>query len=139
MFKVTKLIHFCYGHRLLHYEGKCRTLHGHNARVEIDLSSSELDHRGMVVDFNEIKEKLQSWIDSTWDHKLLLNSEDLLIPQLKALQEPFVAIEGNPTAEALARLVFEQARKLRFPITEVRLWETPTSFATYGSYATFAG
>src|SRR3989338_1383667 len=106
MFKVTKLIHFCYGHRLLHYEGKCRTLHGHNARVEIDLSRSQLDHRGMVVDFNEIKEKLQSWIDSTWDHKLLLNSEDLLIPQLKALQEPFVAIEGNPTAEALARLVF---------------------------------
>ncbi len=131
MFKVTKVIHFCYGHRLLHYEGKCRHLHGHNAKVELELSSSTLDRRGMVVDFSEVKEKLQTWIDSAWDHKLLLNAEDSLIPQLKALREPFVTLETNPTAETLARFIFEQARKLGFPITQVRFWETPTSFATY--------
>ena len=28
MYKVTREIHFCYGHRLLNYDGKCRHLHG---------------------------------------------------------------------------------------------------------------
>ena len=132
MFKVTKIIRFCYGHRLLRYEGKCRHLHGHNARVELELSSPTLDRRGMVVDFSDVKQKLQAWIDAAWDHKLLLNAEDPLIPQLKTQAEPFVTLPENPTAETLARLIFEQAKKLGFPITSVRFWETETSFATYG-------
>ena len=45
MYKVTKHIDFCYGHRLLNYEGQCRYLHGHNGRVEIDIESPALDDR----------------------------------------------------------------------------------------------
>ena len=131
MFKVTKVIDFCYGHRLLNYEGKCRYLHGHNARAEVELSSATLDRRGMVTDFNEMKEKLQGWINSSIDHKLLLNKEDPIIPQLTALREPFVPIEGNPTAETIAKIIYDQAKAQRFPVTLVRLWETPSSFATY--------
>ena len=37
MFRVTREIFFCYGHRLLNYEGKCRHLHGHNGRAVITL------------------------------------------------------------------------------------------------------
>lgn len=131
MYQVTKTIHFCYGHRLLRYEGKCRFLHGHNARVEITLARPQLDPRGMVTDFNEIRLRLKRWIDETLDHKMLLHREDPIIPQLKAAQEPFVPIPENPTAEVLARLIFEQARSERFPVTSVRLWETDSSFATY--------
>ena len=36
MFSVTKRIEFCYGHRLLNYDGVCRHPHGHNAVVEIE-------------------------------------------------------------------------------------------------------
>lgn len=133
MFKVTKVIHFCYGHRLLRYEGKCRHLHGHNAVAEIELSSASLDQRGMVVDFNEVKQKLHAWIDTAWDHKLLLHRDDPVIPELARLREPFVALDANPTAETLARLIFEQARAQGFPITQVRLWETSTSFATHAA------
>lgn len=131
MFKVTKEIHFCYGHRLLNYEGKCRFLHGHNAKVEIDLNSDSLDHRGMVIDFNDVKRVLQGWIDSALDHKMLLNKEDPILPHLNDLKEPIVALEGNPTAEVLARMIFDHAKGQGFPVTEVRFWETPTSFATY--------
>ena len=38
--KVTKVIDFCYGHRLLKYDGKCKNLHGHNGVLEIDISSN---------------------------------------------------------------------------------------------------
>ena len=55
MFRVTKEVHFCYGHRLLNYAGKCRNLHGHNGKAVITVETESLDALGMVVDFTEIK------------------------------------------------------------------------------------
>ena len=55
MFRVTQHIDFCYGHRLLDYDGKCRFLHGHNGRAVITVESPQLDATGMVLDFGEIK------------------------------------------------------------------------------------
>jgi 6-pyruvoyltetrahydropterin/6-carboxytetrahydropterin synthase len=40
-------------------------------------------------------------------------------------------MDANPTAEALARLLFDHAAAQGFPVAAVRFWETPTSFATY--------
>jgi len=51
MYLVTRRIDFCYGHRLLNYDGVCKHLHGHNAIVEVDIRSNTLDERNMVVDF----------------------------------------------------------------------------------------
>ena len=39
MFRVTREIDFCYGHRLLNYDGKCKYLHGHNGRAVITIES----------------------------------------------------------------------------------------------------
>ena len=50
MFRVTKEIHFCYGHRLLNYAGKCRHLHGHNGKAVVTLEAASLDALGMVVE-----------------------------------------------------------------------------------------
>ena len=54
-YRVTVQIHFCYGHRLLDYDGACAHPHGHNGLVEIALESDALDHRGMVFDFGDVK------------------------------------------------------------------------------------
>ena len=43
MFRVTREITFCYGHRLLNYDGKCRHLHGHNGRADQTLEAPPLD------------------------------------------------------------------------------------------------
>ena len=59
MFRVTREIEFCYGHRLLNYDGKCRYLHGHNGLAVIAIEGAELDHRGMLVDFSDIKTRGQ--------------------------------------------------------------------------------
>ena len=131
MFKVTKTIDFCYGHRLLNYAGKCRHLHGHNGVLEVDLATEGLDDRGMVVDFGEIKSTLKSWIDATLDHQMILCKDDPLVPVLKGKGESFHLIDDNPTAENLAKMVFLRARSLGLPVIEVRLWETPTSCAVY--------
>src|SRR5512144_2213098 len=55
MYLVTKRLEFCYGHRLLDYDGVCKHPHGHNAVVEIDVRSGVLDGRNMVCDFSDIK------------------------------------------------------------------------------------
>ncbi|MBI4422829.1 MAG: 6-carboxytetrahydropterin synthase, partial [Elusimicrobia bacterium] len=59
MYTVTRLIHFCYGHRLLDYAGKCRHPHGHNGKIEIAIQRKSLDKLGFVMDFEEIKDKVQ--------------------------------------------------------------------------------
>ena len=78
MFRVTREIDFCYGHRLLNYAGKCRYLHGHNGRAIITLEAARLDALGMVVDFSRIKQAIQGWIEEALDHKMLLHKDDPL-------------------------------------------------------------
>ncbi|MGD0384007.1 MAG: 6-carboxytetrahydropterin synthase, partial [Thermoguttaceae bacterium] len=70
MFRVSREINFCYGHRLLNYEGKCRHLHGHNGRVIITVKAAALDDCGMVLDFNDIKTVVSRWIDENLDHRM---------------------------------------------------------------------
>jgi 6-pyruvoyltetrahydropterin/6-carboxytetrahydropterin synthase len=131
MFRVTKEIHFCYGHRLLNYAGKCRHLHGHNGRAVVTLESAALDALGMVVDFSQIKRVLGKWIDDALDHRLLLHADDPLIPDLLRQGDSFVTLNTNPTAENIARLIYERAAAAALPVVEVTLWETEASFATY--------
>ena len=132
MFRVSRQIDFCYGHRLLNYDGKCKYLHGHNGRAVITVESPELDALGMVVDFSRIKRVVSHWIDETLDHKMILHRDDPALPGLRKLNEPVVVIDENPTAEAIARLIFERVKGEGFPVVEVTLWETINSCATYG-------
>lgn len=131
MYTVTKRLEFCYGHRLLNYDGVCRHLHGHNALVEIDITAEVLDARDMVVDFSDIKQVVKLWIDRELDHKMILRQDDPMVEVLRAHGEVVYTIDSNPTAERLARLIFETARDLGFNVAAVRLWETPGSCASW--------
>lgn len=131
MYRVAREIEFCYGHRLLDYPGKCRHLHGHNGLATIVLEGSELDDRGMLVDFVEIKEHVKEWIDENLDHTMLLRRDDPLVPLLTRQGERFFLMDRNPTAENIARLIFEHARQTGLPVVEVTLWETAHCHARY--------
>jgi 6-pyruvoyltetrahydropterin/6-carboxytetrahydropterin synthase len=85
----------------------------------------------MVVDFGDINRIVKDWIDRVLDHKMLLSKNDPLVKVLQDLNEPFVLIDSNPTAENIAKLIFDYAASQGLPVTEVRLWETTTSLASY--------
>ena len=119
MFRVEKEIKFCYGHRLINYNGKCANLHGHNGRAIIVIESPTLDTRGMAMDFSDIKLHISKWIDDHLDHQMLLHREDPIVAAMQEFAQPCFLMDENPTAENIAKL------------TEVRLWETDTSVATY--------
>lgn len=131
MFQVTRQIEFCYGHRLLNYDGKCKYLHGHNGLAVISIESNELDHRGMVLDFSDIKREVSTWIDDHLDHRMILNQHDPFVPILKEMGEPVHLIDANPTAENIAKIIFDHAVSQGFPVTQVSLWETPKCYAAY--------
>jgi len=131
MFQVTQEIEFCYGHRLLNYAGKCRHLHGHNGRAVIVLEGEALDDRGMLVDFSDIKQSVRTRIDDELDHRMILNEADPAVPFFQEQGEPLFLLPENPTAETIAKLIFNFTKEQGFPVTEVSLWETPKSFATY--------
>lgn len=131
MYSVTKEIHFCYGHRLLGHPGKCRHLHGHNARALIRLESQTLDPLGLVVDFKEIGDYVKAWLDEEIDHNLLLFREDPVLALLREAGERVYAMDANPSAENIAKLIFERVALGGFPVVEVTLYETESAVASY--------
>jgi 6-pyruvoyltetrahydropterin/6-carboxytetrahydropterin synthase len=131
MYSVTKRIDFCYGHRLLDYEGNCKHPHGHNAVVEIEIQAEALDRRNMVTDFSDIKRVMKAWIDRELDHKMILRADDPLTRVLQDMGEPIFIVDSNPTVERIAKLLFEVSRDQGLPVTRITVWETPSSWATY--------
>lgn len=131
MYSVTRRIDFCYGHRLLDHDGVCRHLHGHNAIAEIEVRADTLDSRDMVADFGDIKRLVKAWIDREIDHRMILRHDDPLVAALQALGEPVYVLDSNPTAERIARLLFDVSREQGLAVDRVTLWETPSSWATY--------
>ncbi len=131
MYKVVKKLDFCYGHRLLNYDGRCAHPHGHNGIVEVEFAVEKLDPRGMVVDFVDIKKEVSEFLDQELDHKMILHKDDPLTKVLKEMEEPVLVMQENPTAENIARIIYNFAMSRGLPVVSVRLWETPSSFAEY--------
>ena len=133
MFRVTREIKFCFGHRLLGYQGKCRQLHGHNGRALFTVNARGLDRMGMATDFANIKRTMNAWLDANWDHRSLLHRDDPLFGALTERGEPVVGLPVNPTTENLAKLLFDQAHALGVPVEQVVLWENDMSCAAYSA------
>lgn len=63
---------------------------------------------------------------------MLLRRDDPLIGALQSVGEDAVALPDNPTAENIARLIFEAARNLGLPVSSIKLWESRDSYAEFG-------
>ncbi len=121
MFEVTVEETFAAGHALRNYHGKCENVHGHNYRVQVALRGPRLDETGLLVDFAAVKRWTQAVVDRL-DHQFL---NDLA---------PFDVL--NPSAENLAKFFYDEISKSLgqdspVTISEVRIWETDTSSASY--------
>jgi 6-pyruvoyltetrahydropterin/6-carboxytetrahydropterin synthase len=96
MYRITVESDFSSAHQLREYEGKCSSLHGHNWRVQLTVRSRELDSRGISIDFGQMKRILADLVEQ-FDHVDLNQTP------------PFDEI--NPTAENIARTIFEMANR----------------------------
>jgi len=133
------------GHRVPNHKSKCRNMHGHRYRWEVELegevvSQEGTSEEGMLMDFSDISMILERHIHDVVDHAFIVYEEDAEVLEAlskvqgqKTLEVPFV-----PTAENLAKWAFEQVNphiktaygnSIRLLAFHVR--ETPKSWACW--------
>jgi 6-pyruvoyltetrahydropterin/6-carboxytetrahydropterin synthase len=126
---IYKEVWFDASHRLLHYKGKCASLHGHRWKVEVWIAGEPDATTGILIDYNTIKEIIEKF-----DHQILLNAADPMVACIKKFQR-VITTPGEPTSELLAALIRDdltrycRAHKITATVTKVRVWESPTCFA----------
>ncbi len=119
--KVTR--HFAAAHNLREFYGKCENLHGHNWFVEVKVRARDLDRTGLVLDFGQIKKRLDAVLEII-DHQYLNE-----LPAFRTV---------NPSSENIARFIFEQLAAAiaeesqgRARLHSVSAWESDNASATY--------
>ena len=121
MFEIEVSAAFEAAHFIRGYAGKCARLHGHNWQVSAIVRGEELDASGMLVAFKVVKAELNKVLDE-FDHRFL-NELDAFATD-------------NPTAENLARKIFEQLAASEIfggsaKLYAVKVCESPNSCVTY--------
>lgn len=119
MYELTVKGHFDAAHALRGYPGECRNLHGHTWDVEVTVMGEQLDEIEIVYDFKQLKEDLAVVLEK-YDHAYLNDVE------------PFDSL--SPTAENLARIVFDQLEAIvgkAVSVKEVAVWESPIAKLVY--------
>jgi len=115
MYKITKEFSFCASHKLkdLPEDHPCTRLHGHNYIVIIEVQSMQLDKQGMVLDYHKLG-LIKEHIDNHLDHRHLNDIVDF-----------------SPTAENLAKYIFDLFSKTYPQLSAVTVKETPKTTAKY--------
>lgn len=121
MYELTVIVEFEAAHRIVDYPGKCNRLHGHNWSVEVTVKGKKLNKLGMLIDFKELKKEVNRTIDKL-DH--------VYLNELNAF------IEDNPTAEHIAKYIYEQLEVSplfvnNIKVKMIKVWESPKSAVTY--------
>ncbi len=111
---------FAAAHSLRNYPGDCSKLHGHNWKVEAEVTATSLNEVGIGMDFKQIRKETKA-ICEHLDHTYLNELS------------PFDEI--NPTAENIAAYIYsELAKQLNSDTTRVSaitIWETERACVRY--------
>ncbi len=114
------LADFASAHTLRDYPGDCSRMHGHNWKLEVEVTASALNEHGMGMDFKTIKTATRE-LAKTLDHRYLND-----IP-------PFDTV--NPTAENIAQYFYQNLSNTlnidTAKISSVTLWETDRACVRY--------
>jgi 6-pyruvoyltetrahydropterin/6-carboxytetrahydropterin synthase len=117
---VSKEFTFDSAHHLHCYEGKCKSLHGHTYKLQV-VMRGRVDERGIAIDFADIKRIAKERILDRLDHRYL----NEVLPLMNTTAENMVVWMYEQLAAALK----EEGLYPLIRLEEVRLWETPTSYA----------
>ena len=116
MFNIKIESYFSSAHFLRDYKGKCEELHGHNWKVEVNVEDKRLNKSGMVLDFKDLKIKLNDILEKL-DHKCLNN-----LAYFKKV---------NPTSENIAQYIYKNLKPEVYNLKLVTVWESHNSCASY--------
>lgn len=123
-------------HRQLNDTGKCGFLHGHNWKVEFKINApiSSLNECGYIIDYKKLKDLV-----SSFDHKVLLNSDDPLALVLEQNGQRVTVLPCEPTCENIANILLETVEEIfedeniTYNDIAITVWENGDSWATVNS------
>lgn len=117
------------GHRQWKDDGHCRYVHGYGRTMKIVFGASSLDAKMWVVDFGGLKD-FKKWLESQWDHRLLIASDDPELETFKELHKKEL-IDLNimdvkkgygPGIEASCKFVYDHLNPIIVSSSEGRCW-----------------
>lgn len=119
-FTLKTLLDFAAAHSLGGYDGDCAKLHGHNWKVEVEVSGNRLNDIGMLIDFKQIKQHAKQAVQEL-DHTFLNDH-----PHFQRV---------NPTAENIAQYLYTEIAK-RIETEDVKMhritiWENDRNCVIY--------
>lgn len=79
-------IGFPCAHRQHRHGGVCAHIHGYSRSFHYVFGADSLDACGFVVDFGKLR-LLKTWLEDRFDHTLLINGDDPLMPQFRELAD----------------------------------------------------
>lgn len=123
---VCKVFTFDAAHYLPGYDGKCRNLHGHTWKLEVEVSGLVTPGTGMVIDFVYLKNLVNDEVISKLDHTCLNEA-------LEGKMEDCYGVT-NPTCENLLDWIWGRLSPMggwteKIKLVRLRLYETPDSYA----------
>lgn len=137
MFTLVSENSFDAAHFLHGYNGKCSNIHGHRWRVVVEIFSDKLSDdkqtRGMVVDFDTLKEDIKQEVDY-FDHSLIIEAGTLKEKTYEALREEgirLIELDFRTTAENFSKYFYDRFEKKGYNVKQVSVYETPNNCATY--------
>jgi 6-pyruvoyltetrahydropterin/6-carboxytetrahydropterin synthase len=133
-------------HRLSLLEGKCENIHGHSMWVELSLIGHHLNDRGIICDeagfpfeFSEVKKRFRTYLDTHYDHHLLLNQNDVWAQiayvdrhERRQLLPGLQTFPGDPSTENLALWIAQWAANEFTCDANVKVQETSVNAAVMG-------
>lgn len=129
-------------HRLSKLEGKCEQIHGHSWWVELEIKTRQSSrYQEVILEFGFVKAQLREYLDTNYDHRLLLNIQDEWASENVGTEGEYkrlpglAVMQGDPTTENFAKMIGEWARTT-FGHTFtyiVTVWETSVNCATWSS------
>jgi len=117
------------------YSKECQSFHGHSYKLEVIVSSKDLNKHGVVIDFKLLKEIVNPIIDKL-DHVCLVEDNGATPPDIKKLmiKHGMLFVDYNPTAENMAKYFYDEiSRMLKNYIIKINLWETETGCVSYSN------
>lgn len=135
---ILKVEHsFDSAHFLAGYDGKCRNIHGHRWKVEIEVQSDRLiddgQLEGMVIDFSDLKKDVKEMVDY-YDHAFIIQEGTMRKETLNCLLEDsfkIIIVKFRPTAENLAAYFFNYIKEKGYEVKRATVYETPTNSAIF--------
>lgn len=141
MISITKIFRFEAAHAIYKYPGSCEHIHGHSYELQVTVQATQASEDfipglGIIIDFKDLKIRVQEAVIKALDHKLILSKTYLSKTKNAFSPDELVVFDFEPTAENL--LIFSRNQiHSNLPeyvqLKSLRLYETRDSFADWSA------